>query len=308
MEKFINDYLSKLKENNVNVDSVVLEQDGKIKEVVINDIDLHELRSCSKLLIAFAYGIAINEEMICKTSGEVLSLETSVYDTFSKVCNYRLDEKIKKWTIRTLLTHSTGYSKMMYSAKEISEQCINTNDLVFEILKTNIDNKPNQKFVYNNAEPYLLSVFFYENFGFNISDFIAERIFKPLNINDYRWDNYGKYCAAATGLYLSYNDFHKVGQLLYFYGMYNNIQIVPKSWVEQMISKQVDCVDYYKPERVLPKTGAGYFVWLSKDGIIFRDGSMGQYIICDHKNNRLLTIMSAEKRMNLITECLKDLL
>ena len=104
-----------------------------------------------------------------------------------------LDEKIKQWTIRTLLTHSTGYTKMMYSAKEISEQCINTNDLVFEILKTNIDNKPNQKFVYNNAEPYLLSVFFYENFGVNISDFIAERIFKPLNIGNYRWDNYGKY-------------------------------------------------------------------------------------------------------------------
>lgn len=308
MEKFIRDYLLRLKENNVNIDSVVLEQNGTTKEVVINDVDLHELRSCSKLLIAFAYGIAINERMICKTTGKVIDLETSVYDTFSKICDYRLDEKIKQWTIRTLLTHSTGYSKMMCSAKEIIAQNINTENLIFEILKTSIDNEPNQNFVYNNAEPYLLSVFFYENFGINISDFVAEKIFKPLNINKYRWDNYGKYCAAATGLYLNYKDFHKIAHLLYFDGLYDDVQIVPKEWVEQMTIKQIDCENYYKPERVLPKIDAGYFVWLSRDGIIFRDGSMGQYIICDHKNNRLLTIMSTEERMSLITECLNGLL
>ena len=80
------------------------------------------------------------------------------------------------------------------------------------------------------------------------------------------------------------------------------------NWIAEMTKKQVDCPDYYKPERVLPKLSAGYHTWISRDNILFRDGSAGQYIICDYKNNRLITIMSTQKDMSLVTECLRDLI
>ena len=75
-----------------------------------------------------------------------------------------------------------------------------------------------------------------------------------------------------------------------------------------MVKPQVHCPDYYKPERLLPKLDAGYFTFISRDGIVFRDGSNGQYIICDYKNNRLITIMSSQKDMSLVTECLRNLI
>ena len=75
-----------------------------------------------------------------------------------------------------------------------------------------------------------------------------------------------------------------------------------------MNKKQIDCHDYYKPERVLPKLGAGFHTWLSRDNIIFRDGSNGQYLICDHKHNKLITIMSSQKEMALVSECLRGLI
>lgn len=92
------------------------------------------------------------------------------------------------------------------------------------------------------------------------------------------------------------------------FGKYNGKQIVPKQWVKEMTKPQVACPDYYKPERVLPKLNAGYFTWISRDNIVFRDGSDGQYIICDYKNNRLITIMSSQQDMSLVTECLRDLI
>ena len=176
------------------------------------------------------------------------------------------------------------------------------------LFSTPIKHKTGTHFTYSNVEPYLLSVFFKENFGQNISDFINERILKPLNVKHFVWENFGNYCAAATASYFNYKDFHKFGELLMNYGKYNGKQIVPEWWVKEMTKPQVACPDYYKPERVLPKLNAGYFTWISRDNIVFRDGSDGQYIICDYKNNRLITIMSSQKDMSLVTECLRGLI
>ena len=163
-------------------------------------------------------------------------------------------------------------------------------------------------FTYNNVEPYLLSVFFKENFDIDISDFINKKIFKPIGIENFIWKMYGNYCAGATGLFLNYKDFHKIRKLLLNYGNFEGKQIVPEFWIREMSKAQVHCPEYYKPERVFPKLDAGYFTWISKNGIVFRDGSEGQYIICDYTHNRLITIMSTQKDMNLVTECLKGLI
>ena len=302
----IKTFLSKAKQLNVNVDSIYLEQNGVIEKEVINDIEFHELRSCSKLLVAFAYGIALSEKFKCKYSDEYLSLNTKIYPTLSTIYKGYIPEQVKEWTIRTLLTHSTGYEKMMFNEKHI--ETLGNTDLLAVLFSTDIMYKTGEHFTYSNVEPYLLSIFFKENFGQNISDFVNDRIFKPLDIHAFKWLNFGNYCAGATGLQLSHDSFHKLGQLLMNNGKYNNVQIIPRDWIQQMISKQVDCPDYYKPDRVLPKFGAGYHTWLSRDNIVFRDGSNGQYIICDYNNKRLITILSSQKDMSLVTECLRDLI
>lgn len=302
----IKEFLDKAKQLKVNIDSIFIEENGVITKEIINDIKLHELRSCSKLLIAFAYGIAINQKYKCKYTDEVLSLNTKIYPTLSAVYKGQIPVQVKKWTVRTLLTHSTGYEKMMFNEKHI--ESLDKNNLLEELFNTEIKFPTDKHFTYSNVEPYLLSIFFQENFGCNIADFINKRIFKPLDIQKYKWTNLGKYCAGATGLYLNHNDFHKLGQLLMNGGKYNKIQVVPKSWIKEMTKPQVNCPNYYKPERVLPKLNAGYFIWISRDDIVFRDGSNGQYIICDYKNNRLITIMSTMENMSLVTECLRDLI
>ncbi len=276
---------------------------GDLQERVLKTVDLHELRSCSKLLIAFAYGIAIDEKFVCK-DGQPLSLQTKVFDTFSKIA--KPPKQVKEWTVRTLFTYSTGYEKMMFNKSHV--ETLDKFHLLDVLFAQPIKHPTDTHFTYSNVEPYLLSVFFQENFGKNIREFIKERILQPLGVKKFVWENFGNYCAAATASYFNHKDFHKFGQLLMNDGAFDGKQIVPKWWILEMKKPQVDCPDYFKPERVLPKLSAGYFTWISRDGIVFRDGSDGQYIICDEKNGRLISIMASQEEMSLVTECLRGLI
>ena len=215
-------------------------------------------------------------------------------------------EKIKKWKIRDLLTHTTGYEKQMMSESYIKD--IDEDKLLDYALNYDIPYEVGTRFAYNNVEPFVLSVFFQEAFGINLTDFINENIFKKLDIKEYKWNNYGKYCSGATGLYMKHSDFHKIGQLLLNNGIYNNNQVVPREWINEMCKLQLKTPSAYKSERVFPKVGIGYYVFISRDGYIFRDGSNGQYIIVNKKNNILITIMSSERDMKNVTEILRNLI
>ena len=63
--------VNKIKENidslskeigNLNIDSIFIEQNGKLDKIFYKDEQLHELRSCSKVLVAMAIGIAIEDK------------------------------------------------------------------------------------------------------------------------------------------------------------------------------------------------------------------------------------------------------
>lgn len=69
--KLIDKFIDNAKKLNVCIDSIVVEQNGTVEERVVNKIDLHQLRSCGKILIAMAYGIAINDRMKCKVGGGI---------------------------------------------------------------------------------------------------------------------------------------------------------------------------------------------------------------------------------------------
>ena len=291
----------------LNIDSIFLEQNGKTDKIFYNEEKLHELRSCAKILVAIAVGIAINKKIL--VDGIPLSLDTKVYNSIKYVANISNKsniEKIKRWTIRDLLTHTTGYENQMMSEKYIKN--IEKDQILDYALNYEIPYEVGKRFAYNNVEPFIISVFFQEAFNINLTQFINDNIFKKLNIAEYKWDNYGKYCPGATGLYMKHTDFHKIGQLLINGGIYNNTQIVPKEWINEMCKTQLKVPSAYKPEKVLPKIGIGYYTFVSRDGYIFRDGSNGQYIIANKDKNTLITIMSIEKDMKNVTEVFRDLI
>ena len=282
----------------LNIDSIFVEHDGKIDKFFYNEEKLHELRSCSKLLVAMTIGIAIDKKM--------LTLDTKVYSILKKLVDIK-NEKIKKWDIKTLLTHTTGYKEMIMTAKEIKEKNLDINNILNYVLNVDIPYQVGTKFVYNNVEPFILSVFFQEKFKIKLSDFINENIFKKIDIKKYQWDDYGKYCPGCTGLFLKHSDFHKIGKLLLNEGVYNGIQVVSKNWINMMCSLKFEISSVYKTKVALPMLGAGYYTFISKEGYVFRNGSNGQYIILNRDNNLLITIMSSEENRENVMEILRIL-
>ena len=220
----------------LNIDSIFIEQDGKIEKYFYKDEQLHELRSCAKLLVAMAIGIAIDKGL--SIVNEPLTLNTKIFPVIkdvTNITNINNIKKIKEWTIKDLLTHTTGYESQMMSERFIQD--IDKDNLVDYVLNYDIPYEVGVRFAYNNVEPFILSVFFQEAFNQNLANFIDEKIFKKLSILDYKWENYGKYCPGATGLYLKHSDFHKIGQLLLNEGKYNNNQIISSSWIKNVFHK-----------------------------------------------------------------------
>ena len=291
------------KKISLNIDSIFLEQNGEVDKIFFRDECLHELRSCSKLLVAMAIGIAIDRKMI--------TLDKLVYPTIknvAKIENRNNLDKIKKWNVRNLLTHTTGYEKIVMSAKEIKEKNLDTDNIIDYALNVDIPYEVGTRFAYNNVEPFILSVFFQEKFGMSLLDYINLNIFSKLDINDYVWNNFGKYCPGCTGLFVKHTDFHKLGELLLNDGIYNGVQVVPSQWIKEMCSMQIETPEIYREDRVLPKVGAGYYTFISRDGLIFRDGSNGQNIIINKEKKLLITIMATEEHMKNVTEILRGLI
>ena len=291
---------------NVKIDSIMIDDNGLLSSYFYNPDSLHEMRSISKVMIALAYGIAIDRKMVVKD--QPITTETYVYPILKNLTTIKKEnvEKIKKWQIKTLLTYSTSYANQMFSEKFIKGRDEKT--FIDYVLNYDLPNNPNEKYVYNNAEIFLLSVYFQEAFGINITEFILKEIFNPLGIKKFVWKNYDKYCPGGTGLYISHNDLFKIGELILHKGYFNGKQIISKKFIEEMCSAQIITPYAIKPERVLPKTGVGYIMHISRDGYFFKDGTNGQYMIINFDKNLLITILSSEKEMKYVTEILRDII
>ena len=85
IKKNVIDLSSKL--DSLKIDSIFLEQNNKIEKVFYSDEALHELRSCAKLLVAMAVGIAIDRKMFYekKTIDYVVSFLNSRIENKEKI-------------------------------------------------------------------------------------------------------------------------------------------------------------------------------------------------------------------------------
>ena len=62
---------------NVKIDSIMIDDNNDMQSYFYKPDNLHEMRSVSKVLIALAYGIAIDRKML--VNGKTLTVNTLVY-------------------------------------------------------------------------------------------------------------------------------------------------------------------------------------------------------------------------------------
>lgn len=299
--------------NNLNMNSIIISDavGNYFKYLFVKEDLLHPVRSVCKSIVSMCYGkIMYNSDFLY--NGEKLTMDTYIWPILKNVCNLTQknnEEKLEKLTFFHLFTHSIGFDVKLLKSKDIKN--IDPKTYIDMVINTPLVYEPGNYFLYSNAAPFLLSVIFQEITGYNLADFANEYIFSKLGITEYKWRNYDKYCAGATGLELKSDDLHKIALLISNDGLWNDEQIVPYEWMKEMKTIKVLTPSKYDVKRVFPKYGYGLLMWIcgpEENSNYFIDGSDGQYIIIIPSKKLVISILANQKDMKPITVCLKDLL
>jgi CubicO group peptidase (beta-lactamase class C family) len=232
------------------------------------------VHSVSKSFTSLAVGMAIDEGK--------LSLKDRVLDAFPG----RVKDpppRLSALTLEHLLTMSRGHPEFSRPAD------------VDEALSQPLTADPGTRFVYDNGSTFLASAMVTAAAGQNVREFLADRLFKPLDIPDPVWkESADGHTLGATGLELSTGSLARFGQLLLRWGNWKGKQLVAASWIDtatrpHITTKMLKDADY--------DLGYGYCFWNCRHGGYRADGKDGQYVVVLPREDAVVAVNSDEKNM-----------
>ena len=274
-------YLAAVEQSKQDLHSIMVLKDGQVVfEKWMSsgkENEPHVLNSVSKTFTSAAVGLAIAEGK--------LNLTDKVISFFPDKLPVKVSENLSKLTVRHLLTMNTGHEKDPSKLRNTEK------DWEQAFLHSDFPRQPGTIFCYNSLATYMLSAIVQKVTGQKLSDYLYPRLFRPLGINNVRWqESPTGINAGGWGLYLKTEDLAKMGQLLLQGGQWNGRQVLPAEWVREMSSAQVPCVPAGRNSDALPEMmknaknsdwlqGYGYQMWRCRHNAFRADGAAGQYII-----------------------------
>lgn len=175
------------------------------------------LYSVTKVFSGLAIGIAYDK-------GLIPSIDEPVSTWFPEMANDLLKSKIK---LRHLLQHSSGILTTQGS-QDIYPQ----HDFVKFALESPVVSTPGEEVKYNNRAVNIESGIIRKATGRSMEEWLAENLFKPLGITDYKFrhDDAGN-TWAMDGLELKVSDMVKIACVLADDGKWQGRQIVSERWL-----------------------------------------------------------------------------
>lgn len=277
------DFLTKANEQGFELHSFMLLKNGK------NIADCwwkpyapqyrHQLFSLSKSFTSIAIGLAIEEEL--------LTTDTLISDIFTaemKELGEKVDEKMKKMTVKNLLTMGTG---MTYENWKWDDE--NSNHIL-GFLSSHVRNEPGSAFFYNTLATYMCSAIITRLTGQKLVDYLMPRLFEPLGIDPIWEEDKLGISYGGFGLNIRTEDIAVFGQMLLQKGKFGGRQLVPEGWVEEATSRQINNGEEADNDW---SQGYGYQFWRCvPEGVYRGDGMYGQYCIVVPEQNSVIAITS----------------
>ena len=229
----------------------------------------HTMYSCSKSFVGAAIGLAIADNR--------LRLTDRVGTFFPELLPDTVSDNLADMTVRDLLTMTSGITPD-WTMRSLTPDWIRT--YLARPVQT-----PGKKFQYDSICTYLLSAIVQKVTGMTLLDYLKLKLFTPMNITDVAWEVSPEGInTGGWGLHIQSESLAKFGLLLLNRGMWEGKQLLPASWVEQMMSKQMETGG----------DGYGYQMWLCEyPGAVRADGALGQYVL----------IIPDKDMVVVITEC-----
>lgn len=242
--------------------------------------ELHIMWSVSKTFTATAVGFAVQDGL--------LSLSDKVVDYFPEELPTEPHEWLQEITLHDLLIMSSGL-RYDYIGRASSGQHF---DWAKQTLAAPFDFRPGTMYHYNSMNTYLLSVVVSKVTGKKLADYLDEKLFTPLGIEEFIWNESPQgYNAGGWGLHISTESLAKMGQFMLQRGVWNGKQLLYQEWFDEAMSPQImqyegritDPIELEKFKETMVRDqwhqGYGYQMWCCTDGAYRLDGAWSQYCI-----------------------------
>lgn len=244
--------------------SLVLVRNGKIFcEAAFGPRDTalprHTFSAC-KSVTALAVGLAMDDGL--------LSPGDPVAEYFSDVCGPVSRRLFKDLTVEHLLTMRS--STLFNEAGSMTRPDWVRGFFAFPGLS-----EQGKRFQYNSLNTYLLAALVCRRTGRTLSDYLDERIFRPLGIADYFWELSPEGIEkGGWGLYLSPESLAKLGLLVLQRGMWQGRRLLSPEFLEAATTAHVS------PPPDLGDFDYGWQFWVGrKERSFLFNGMLGQNVL-----------------------------
>ena len=187
--------------------------------------DLNPSYSVAKSFTSALIGIAISE-------GYIESVNQKVVDFIPELEGVQMAEKLH---VEHLLNMTSGFKLKLKTDAELYYG----NDVTNTLKHVEFAHEPGTYQEYINLDVQLLGLILHRATGKNPSEYLSEKIWKPINMcsnaswtRDKKGEDKTFCCMGATAL-----DYAKFGRLFLNNGNWNGKQVVPAGWVEQSVSR-----------------------------------------------------------------------
>ena len=281
----LRDMLTSLEEKtDINVHSIVVMKDGAIiSEASQPGYDAktpHLSHSMSKSIIGIAIMMLLAEK----------KLDTGAYAVdFFKGIEIG-DRRMRHLTVKHLLCMTSGVG--FGEAGVVSES-----EWLRSFFLSDMGFSPGERFAYNSMNSYVLAaianVVCRREYGIDVEEFIAERLFKPLNIKKPYWERSPEgIVKGGFGLYLCCEEWAIVGSSVLDSLLGKKDSPIPKDILISGIENRVET------DAAVGDFDYGYHVWVGKDGnsLLF-NGMFGQNVLIDLKNELVIAVNSGNNEL-----------
>lgn len=277
-------YFSTWSQRQFHLDSLVVIRNGYLVAEAYAPLSApetpHNVYSVTKSVTGALIGILLRD-------GLLKSLDTPVLSLFPKRTVKNIDARKQAMTVRDLLRMAGGLESNEMEAAQLgvpdtSEVMEQSKDWVQFALDLPMAYEPGSTWYYSNVSAHLLSGIITELTGKSASDYAAEKLFRPLGITNFRWNNSPTGVSfGASELYLCPRDMAKIGYLYLNGGLWDGQQIIPKDYVTTAVSNQM--------KTPWDDTTYGYLWWrIESINLSFALGYGGQYIMLLPNSNMIV--------------------
>jgi CubicO group peptidase (beta-lactamase class C family) len=184
------------------------------------------IRSATKSIVALLVGIALRD-------GVISSLDQTLEDLLPRGLTQSLKPAKRRISLHHLLTMTSGLESMESGVNAF--KLFASHDWTRFMLSLKQVSEPGDRFLYNSANPHIVSAILSYRTGKCLLDYANENLFEPLGVKDVPWGGGPEGTTFGGGnLFLSAEDLLQIGELCLQHGTWNGNQIIPAEWFDKM--------------------------------------------------------------------------